>query len=292
MALIIPYTFVAGTKAKAAEVNADFQAVAQEVNAQGGLITNVQATVTNLQSNKAEINGNSSNRFSVAVPINSYDAVNKIYLTDLAKYLLVGLQLKKDGNKYIGCTKGATYDKTYSKILKFDADVSKQNTNQSANSTYYVYIEGSADGTSTDLLISLSSANPALDSGFTLYQYLGYYKTDSSGNIDTVYPAAPINGIYLNSLPLIKKIYTNGASGYIEYNNKLCEQWGKITSATTVTLLKEYANTNYNIQFSRTDETTTYENGGITSVTKTSFSVNTYWVNGKTIYWRTIGILE
>lgn len=195
MALIIPYTFVAGTKAKAAEVNADFQAVATEVNAQGSIITSVQATVTNLQNNKAEVNGNSSNRFSVATPINSYDAVNKIYLTDLTKYLLVGLQLKKDDDDYIGCTKGATYDKTYSKILKFDADVSKQNTNQTANATYYVYIEGSADGTTTDLLISLSSDNPALDSGFTLYQYLGYYTTDEDGNISGIYGAAPSSGI-------------------------------------------------------------------------------------------------
>lgn len=195
MALIIPYTFVAGTKAKAAEVNADFQAVATEVNAQGNSLTTAQANITNLQNNKADINGNSSNRFSVATPINSYDAVNKLYLTDLTKYLLVGLQLRKDDDDYIGCTKGATYDKTYSKILKFDADVSKQNTNQTANATYYVYIEGSADGTSTDLLISLSSDNPALDSGFTLYQYLGYYTTDDDGNISNVYSAAPASGI-------------------------------------------------------------------------------------------------
>lgn len=195
MALIIPYTFVAGTKAKAAEVNADFQAVATEVNAQGNIIASVQATVTNLQNNKAEVNGNSSNRFSVASPINSYDAVNKIYLTDLTKYLLVGLQLRKDDDDYIGCTKGATFDKTYSKILKFDDDVSKQNTNQSANSTYYVYIEGSSDGTMTDLLISLSSDNPPLDSGFTLYQYLGYYTTDDDGNILNVYSEAPISAI-------------------------------------------------------------------------------------------------
>ena len=195
MPLIIPYTFVAGTKAKAAEVNADFQAVATEVNAQGNSLTTAQANITNLQNNKADINGNSSNRFSVATPINSYDAVNKLYLTDLTKYLLVGLQLRRDDDDYIGCTKGATYDKTYSKILKFDADVSKQNTNQTANATYYVYIEGSADGTSTDLLISLSSDNPALDSGFTLYQYLGYYTTDDDGNISNVYSAAPASGI-------------------------------------------------------------------------------------------------
>lgn len=213
MALIIPYTFVAGTKAKAAEVNADFQAVATEVNAQGNIITSVQATVTNLQNNKAEVNGNSSNRFSVATPINSYDAVNKIYLTDLTKYLLVGLQLKKDDDDYIGCTKGATYDKTYSKILKFNADVSKQNTNQTANATYYVYIEGSADGTTTDLLISLSSDNPALDSGFTLYQYLGYYTTDEDGNISGIYGAAPSSGMQVTKEFKLRIGYPDLTSG-------------------------------------------------------------------------------
>lgn len=249
MPLIIPYTFVAGTKAKAAEVNADFQAVATEVNAQGNSLTTAQANITNLQNNKADINGNSSNRFSVAVPINSYDAVNKIYLTDLTKYLLVGLQLRKDDDDYIGCTKGATYDKTYSKILKFDADVSKQNTNQSANSTYYVYIEGSADGTTTDLLISLSSNNPALDSGFTLYRYLGYYKTDDDGNISKVYSAAPVSGANVFNNVIIAK-YTSGTSGYRVWADGWCEQWGRVTSTArpyTVTLLKEYKNTNYNV---------------------------------------------
>lgn len=290
MPLIIPYTFVAGTKAKAAEVNADFQAVATEVNAQGNSLTAAQANITNLQNNKADVNGNSSNRFSVATPINSYDAVNKIYLTDLTKYLLVGLQLRKDDDDYIGCTKGATYDKTYSKILKFDADVSKQNTNQSANSTYYVYIEGSADGTTTDLLISLSSDNPALDSGFTLYQYLGYYTTDDDGNISGVFGAAPVTGVDLGKETLIKTIYTNENSGYIIYTNGLCEQWSLATGWTpAITLLKEYNDTYYNIQATNYNAGDHYENGGISDKTTTGFKFN--W-GYQGCYWRTIGYLK
>lgn len=257
MPLIIPYTFVAGTKAKAAEVNADFQAVATEVNAQGNSLTAAQANITNLQNNKADVNGNSSNRFSVAVPINSYDAVNKLYLTDLTKYLLVGLQLKRDDDDYIGCTKGATYDKTYSKILKFDADVSKQNTNQTANATYYVYIEGSADGTTTDLLISLSSDNPALDSGFTLYQYLGYYTTDDDGNISGVYSAAPVSGT--NTLSsIIPVIYTNGSSGYRLWSDNYIEQWGTISGSTnnvTITFLKKFKDKNYSLSYTPVNNT-------------------------------------
>lgn len=292
MALIIPYTFVAGTKAKAAEVNANFQAVAQEVNAQSGIITSVQSTVTNIQNNKAEVNGNSSNRFSVATPINSYDAVNKIYFTDLTKYLLVGLQLSRGGDNTISCSKGATYDTTYSKILKFDSNVSRQNTNQAANATYYVYIEGSSDGTSTNLLISTSASNPALESGYTLYQYLGYYTTDSSKKIKQIYENAPINGIQLGTMPHIKKLYVSGTSGYIIYSNGVGEQWGRNTSAVDVTLPLEYKNTSYNIQYSRSDETTTYENGGLKNVTTTGFTINTYWPNGKNLYWRTIGELK
>ena len=290
MALIIPYTFVAGTKAKAAEVNADFQAVATEVNSQGNLLTAAQANITNLQNNKADINGNSSNRFSVAVPINSHDAVNKLYLTDLTKYLLVGLSLTRDDDDYIGCTKGATYDTTYSKILKFDADVSKQNTNQTANATYYVYIEGSADGTSTDLLISLSSANPALDSGFTLYQYLGYYTTDDDCNIDSVYGAAPITGLELKNIPTIKTVYTNENSGYLIYSNGLCEQWGLATGwGPTITFLREYKDTYYNVQATNYNAGDHYENGGIADKKTTGFRF-AWGYQG--CYWRTIGYLK
>ena len=257
MALIIPYTFVAGTKAKAAEVNADFQAVATEVNSQGNIITSVQATVTNLQNNKAEVNGNSSNRFSVATPVNSYDAVNKIYLTDLTKYLLVGLQLKKDDDDYIGCSKGATFDTTYSKILQFQYDVSKQNANQGPNTTYYVYIEGSADGSTTDLLISLSSSNPALDSGFSLYQYLGYYTTDSDGNIEVVHSAAPSSGT--NALSnVIPVIYINGSSGYRLWSDNYIEQWGAKSGSfnnAEFTYLKKFKDKNYNLSYTLVNNT-------------------------------------
>src|SRR5574344_295577 len=103
MTLIIPYTFVAGTKAKAAEVNADFSAVATEVNSIGSDVTQAQASIALLENSKAAINGSSTNRFAVANPINNYDAVNKIYFTDLTKYLLVGLRIRKDDDDYIVC---------------------------------------------------------------------------------------------------------------------------------------------------------------------------------------------
>ena len=47
--------------------------------------------------------------------------------------------------------------------------------------------------------------------------------------------------------------YENGTSGYILYSNRYCEQWGQVSVSTTtnnvaVSFLKEFEDTNYNIQ--------------------------------------------
>lgn len=188
MTLIIPYQFVAGTKAQSAQVNEDFQAVATEVNSIGSDLADAETAITNLTNNKADINGNTGNRFAVADPVNSYDAVNKQYFNSLAQYLLAGLVISKADDEYISCTAGACYDTTEAKILQFASNVSKSEYPYNVNATYYVYIIGMpAGGTNTQLLISTSSSSPALPSGYTLYRGLGRFTTDSSGKIDTVY---------------------------------------------------------------------------------------------------------
>lgn len=57
--------------------------------------------------------------------------------------------------------------------------------------------------------------------------------------------------------------YTNGASGYRIYSDGFCEQWGNVkTSASQVTFLKTYRDTNYNAMAtsSGTNEGGHYEN--------------------------------
>lgn len=48
------------------------------------------------------------------------------------------------------------------------------------------------------------------------------------------------------SFPYITTQYENGTSGYIIWSNKLCIQWGH-SASKTVSLMKAYKNTNYNV---------------------------------------------
>ena len=197
--LQIPYIFQAGTKAKAQEVNDNFSAVAQEVNANGSEIASAKQNITTLTNTKADLNGSGLNRFSVASPINSGDAVNKGYLSNLVATAIFGLNISKADVDYITCTKGAAFDSTNTTVLGFNEDVSKQNANQSANTTYYVYIVGNQDGTATDLHFSTSSDNPALPAGYTLFRKLGYFVTNDDSEIENVYSDSTINGDVFNN---------------------------------------------------------------------------------------------
>lgn len=226
MTLIIPYSFIAGTKAQAAQVNENFQAVATEVNSIGSDVADAEISITNLSNNKANVNGNSSNRFAVAAPVNDTDAVNKQYFNSLTQYLLAGLVLSKADDEYISCTAGACFDTTGGKILQFASDVSKSEYPYNVSATYYVYIAGMpTGGTSTQLLISTSSSSPALPSGYTLYRGLGYFTTDSVGKIDTVYSYSSATGTDIINI-------ANNRTGYPNLSSGVSKTWGTEYTAT------------------------------------------------------------
>ena len=84
------------------------------------------------------------------------------------------------------------------------------------------------------------------DSNLYLYYYIG----------ETVQNANLINAgrieedlVNIKSLPHITETYVNGTSGYRLYSDHYIEQWGRNTKDnTTVTLLKAFKDTNYQIQ--------------------------------------------
>lgn len=192
MSIVKPYTFTAGTKARANEVNANFDTLYSQVNLNISDILTNSNEIDNLENNKAEVNGSSTQRFAVADATSSSDAINKQTLekaiTPLFGYIN-GLEITKDSgspNDTIIVDIGSCYDSTSSKVLVLDASVSKQNANQGANTTYYVYIIGTSTGNTTDILISSTDVEPTLPTGYTLYRLIGNYTTNSDSNINII----------------------------------------------------------------------------------------------------------
>lgn len=194
MTITVPYIFQAGTKAKAQEVNDNFTAIVTEVNSLSSDILENATDITTLRNTKADLNGNTNNRFSVANPVNSNDAVNKQTLISLTGYGLFGLQVTKSDETHISCTAGATWDTTQTKILSFSSTQAVAFTTGATNTTYYVYIIGTSDGLQTQLFISSSSDNPPLPEGYTLYKQLASLQTMyNSGNIDYIVDSTGYN---------------------------------------------------------------------------------------------------
>lgn len=220
MAVIKPYTFVAGTKAKAAEVNEDFDVLYTEVNALGSTVVDYQSQIEQLASEKANVNGNYANRFSVANPTTNYDAVNKQTLFNTIGNSLpyiYGLGITKVGDNTISVAAGECYDTTETTLLKLSGNLEKQNQTQAASSSYYVYIIGGAN-VNEDILISTLSLDPNLPDGYTLSRRIGSYTTDSSNKIlqvtnEQINQYTVSNLINQNAAEIINKVAPNYSAG-------------------------------------------------------------------------------
>lgn len=192
MSIAKPFTFVANTYAKASEVNANFDTVYSQVNTNISGIAQNATDIDNLENNKADINGSSAQRFAVADAITDSDAINKRSLrASIANSIdyISGFMITKDSgnpNNTIIVSAGSCYDSTKTVVLNKTNSSTKTNDNQAANATYYVYVIGNSTGSQADILISESSTEPALPSGYTLYRQIGSYTTDSNNNINGI----------------------------------------------------------------------------------------------------------
>ena len=193
MSITKPYTFQPNTKARANEVNANFDTLYSQANTN---ISNIEANardIDELNDTKAELNGDSTQRFAVADPVNDTDAINKqTMLGQLSPTIdyIGGLTITKDSsspNNTIIVSRGSCYDSTNKVVLSLANSTSKKNTTQAASATYYVHIIGNATGSSTNIIISNDSISPTLPRGYTLYRLIGYYTTNGNGNINLIY---------------------------------------------------------------------------------------------------------
>lgn len=192
MSITKPFTFVAGTKARANEVNQNFDVLYSQVNSNISAINTNANDIDTLDSNKANVNGSSSQRFACADPTSPSDAVNKQSLTKAignSINYIDGYVISKDSgspNDTILVTAGSCYDYSKTVVLAKDTSTTKQNTSQGASTTYYVYVIGNDSGSSVDILISSSAVTPALPEGYTKFRQIGNYTTDSSSNIQII----------------------------------------------------------------------------------------------------------
>ncbi len=285
MSIAKPFTFTANTYAKSSEVNANFDVVYSQVNTNISAIAQNATDIDNLENNKADINGSTSQRFAVADAISNGDAINKQTLfkaiSNSIDYIS-GLTITKDSgspNNTIIVSAGSCYDSTKTVVLSLNSSTSKQNLNQAASATYYVYIIGNSTGSLIDILISTSSTTPELPTGYSLFRQIGSYTTDTDSKIDIVNTYGH-NTSMPSASAVIVDTYVNGTSWYRIWSDGWKEQGGLtgnigVGGTITVTLLKAFTNANYTLlgDWYNTSSYSIDDNPSLFGKTTTSFGI-------------------
>jgi hypothetical protein len=118
MAITKPFTFRAGEKARANEVNQDFDVLYAEVNRIGSEIIDLDVDIQSVTAGKAEVNGNATQRFQAAPGVNPYDVAN---ISQLNQLLPVGTVImvphENDLEGFIDCDGTAYQRSTYQELF-------------------------------------------------------------------------------------------------------------------------------------------------------------------------------
>lgn len=189
MSISKPFTFTAGTRARASEVNQDFDTLYTEANRVASEAITLSTEIQRLDEEKANINGSSTQRFQVADAVNSGDAMNKQMVDKLtynSRDYISGLIITKDSgspNDTVIVDSGSCYDTTHTTMMIKQTSTTKQNSNQGANTTYYIHLISDDTGNTTDILIATVKNNPPLPTNYTKYRCIGSYTTNTDSKI-------------------------------------------------------------------------------------------------------------
>lgn len=192
----IPYIFIAGTKAKANEVNSNFTSIKQFVDQLESNQATNELNISNLESNKADVNGSQTEIFQVANAANNFDAVNLQSLKDQTANsldVIRGFIPSKSNSTTISCTAGDCWDTTYEQMISSTTALSLQDTSLANNATYYIYVCYDKETSSCELTFSTNSSTPTLPAGYDYFRKIGSFTTNNSGDIDNVSPIGSVD---------------------------------------------------------------------------------------------------
>lgn len=185
----IPYTFIAGQKAKANEVNANFLGVKQFVDILEQQGATNELDIATLESDKASINGNSGYRFQVADALNTMDAVNLQTLNERianSKGVINGFDLVLSGVNQIVLTSGVCYDSTMEEIITSTLNLTINTSTVGANQTQYIYVVYNKDTKEVQGIVNANATTPSMPVGFAHFRRIGIITTNVNGHIDYI----------------------------------------------------------------------------------------------------------
>lgn len=243
MVWTIPNTFVAGTKARANEVNDNFTSLKQFVDGLEVQASTNEINITNLENNKADLNGNNQQRFQVANPSASFDAVNLQTLeskTLNSRAMITGFELSRFNNTTITAAPGNCYDSTYVYMISSSTSLQESDSSLGGNTTYYVYVCADSETSTNELVFNTSPTTPEVPEGYDYYRRIGYFTTGDDGNIDKVY--SDTNSVTLGDVQKAQ----NPSAGMPNYSALVTRRINTTYNEKTAGYVRAYSGQNNN----------------------------------------------